>query len=281
MINVLITGKGSYIGTHFKELLQKYPDKYYVEELDVRDDSWKLFDFSKFDTIYHVAGIAHIKETEDNKQLYYKVNRDLAVEIAKNAKKQGVRKFIFMSSMSVYGLNVGVINRDTKPKPTTNYGKSKYEAEIELTKMVSDNFKVCIIRPPMVYGRGCKGNFQSLMKIVKSSPVFPRVMNNRSMISIDNLSMFIKKIIDEDLNQTLFPQNKEYVSTMEIVKCIAEKTNKKIYFSYILGAMIYVGRMFIPTLQKAFGNLIYKDTEVFNYDYCITSNVESIKNSVE
>ena len=95
MKRVLITGKGSYIGSYFRDYLKEFPNDYYVEELDVRDDSWKQFDFSKFDVVYHVAGIAHIKETKENASLYYKVNRDLAVEIAKLSKSYGVKHFIW------------------------------------------------------------------------------------------------------------------------------------------------------------------------------------------
>ena len=146
MKRVLITGKGSYIGSHFRDYLKEFPNDYYVEELDVRDDSWKQFDFSKFDVVYHVAGIAHIKETKENASLYYKVNRDLAVEIAKLSKSYGVKHFIFMSSMSVYGLiySNDLITVNTKTNPNTNYGKSKLQAENEILKLADDTFKVSV-----------------------------------------------------------------------------------------------------------------------------------------
>ena len=127
-----------------KKWLLKEPDKYHVETLDMKDPNWINFDFSNFDVVFHVAGIAHIKETRKNRDLYYKINRDLAVETAKKAKESGVRQFIFMSSMSVYGLLTGTIKSNTLPTPTTMYGKSKYEGECEINKLMDDSFKVVI-----------------------------------------------------------------------------------------------------------------------------------------
>ena len=260
MINVLITGKGSYIGTHFKELLQKYPDKYYVEELDVRDDSWKLFDFSDFDIIYHVAGIAHIKETEENKSLYYRVNRDLAVEIAKNAKKQGVRKFIFMSSMSVYGLDSSeeYINSNTKENPKTNYGISKYEAEKILCELKDESFDVVIVRPPMVYGKDSPGNLGKLFKMVRKVHVFPKFVNKRSSITVENLCYFILDVVEKDRTGVFYPQNDEYMCTYKIVKNQMDFENVKVKyvscFNWIIKFLI--GKNLL--ISKVFGDLCYE-----------------------
>src|SRR5690554_777205 len=165
MKRVLITGANSYIGTNVEKWLLKEPDKYHVETLDMKDPNWMNFDFSKFDVVFHVAGIAHIKETKKNRDLYYKINRDLAVETAKKAKNSGVRQFIFLSSMSVYGIDKGVISKDTIPKPKSAYGKSKYEAENEIRSIETDSFIVTILRPPMVYGYKSPGNFQKLVKL--------------------------------------------------------------------------------------------------------------------
>ena len=163
MKKILITGANSYIGTSFEQYLQQWPEKYQVTTVDMIDGSWRQKSFAGYDTVYHVAGVAHVKETEENRHLYYEINRDLAVETAKKSKDEGVGQFIFMSSMSVYGLDIGIIHKDTEPSPKTSYGKSKYEAEVQLKKLEDEQFHIAILRPPMIYGRGCKGNFQSIV----------------------------------------------------------------------------------------------------------------------
>src|SRR5690606_7124221 len=115
--------------------------------------------------VIHVAGIAHVKETKENADLYYKVNRDLAFEVAKKAKNEGVKQFIFLSSMSVYGIETGIIKINTPTNPKTNYGRSKLEAEELISSIESDSFKVAILRPPMIYGKGCKGNYIRLANL--------------------------------------------------------------------------------------------------------------------
>lgn len=279
MKKILITGANSYIGTSFENYIKNFDD-YTVDTLDMISPEWRDFDFSKYDTVFHVAGIAHIKETEENSDLYYKVNTDLTFETAKRAKESGVSHFIFLSSMSVYGMNVGIITKDTSPTPKSNYGKSKLMAESRLKTLSDENFKVAIIRPPMVYGKGCKGNFQSIIKIVKRSPVFPKVKNNRSLIYIDNLSEFVKLCIDQNLGGLYFPQNKEYVQTTDIAVSAAKILGKKIYLSSFIGLGIKLSMPFLGISQKAFGSLIYKDTEDFGFCYCTYDNENSIKKSI-
>lgn len=160
---------------------------YQIDTVDMIGDAWHMHDFSKYDAVFHVAGIAHIKETKKNAPLYYKVNRDLTIETAETAKKNGVKQFILLSSMSVYGLTTGTITKDTIPAPKSNYGKSKLEADIEIIKIADSSFKVAIMRPPMVYGKGCKGNYQLLRKAALRLPLFPDIENKRSMIYIDTL----------------------------------------------------------------------------------------------
>ena len=278
MKKILVVGKGSYIGTSFiNYMATKYSNEYQFEELDTFGEEWKCFDYSNYDVVYQVAGIAHIKETPENSCLYYKVNRDMAIEIAKLAKNAGVKQFIYLSSMSVYGMTTGEITPKTIPNPTTNYGKSKLQAEKELKKLNDDKFCVTILRPPMVYGKGWKGNFQSLIKIAKISPIFPYLNNERSMIYINNLNEFVKLVMDKKTSGVFCPQNQEYSQTTDLIVNICEQNGKKVVLSHILGAIILLFRNHITVLKKAFGTLIYKDTEEFNYNYCKYSLKESIE----
>ncbi len=271
MKKILITGANSYIGTSFENFIkERFSAEYSVDTVDMIDGSWREKDFSEYDAVFHVAGIAHQKETKENAESYYKVNRDLAEETAKKAKAEGVSQFVFLSSMSVYGKDTGVITKETVPTPVSNYGKSKLEAEERICALRSEGFKVAVLRPPMVYGEGCKGNYQVIVKIVKKLPFFPNVNNKRSMINVDNLSSFVEMAVREELDGLYFPQNKDYVSTKNLAKNIAAAMNKKIYMSFLCGLAVYIFRPFVKKLKKAFGSLTYVGTEEFDFSYCIT-----------
>ncbi|WP_315969461.1 NAD-dependent epimerase/dehydratase family protein [Oceanobacillus massiliensis] len=230
MKRILITGKNSYVGNSFEKWLDNYPGEYSIDKLSLRDNSWKEKNFSSYDVILHVAGIAHVSSDPNKEELYYKVNRDLTVEVAKKAKIEGAKQFIFMSSIIVYGDSTSdrkVIDRNTVPKPSNFYGNSKLQAEEGIKNLESDNFKIVLIRPPMIYGRDSKGNYPKLAKAAQKLPVFPYVQNERSMLHIDNLSEFIRLMVDNKERGLFFPQNREFVKTSEMVKYIAEVHGKK------------------------------------------------------
>lgn len=280
MKKILIAGANSYIGESFANYMQQWPDRYRVDTLDVIGDGWKQASLAGYDVVFLVAGIAHRKETEENASLYYQVNRDLAVALAEKAKQNGVRHFVFMSSMSVYGMDQGVITPDTLPSPKSHYGKSKLEAEQNLARLENEHFRIAVLRPPMVYGKNCRGNFQLMLKLAKKSPVFPVVSNRRSMISIDNLCAFVRLVIDGEEAGVFFPQNREYVNTTEIVRIMAKTLNRRIFFSRLadvaVGAMVPV----VGMARKAFSTLIYQDCEKHDFCYCEDSFEESVRKSV-
>lgn len=281
MKRILVTGANSYIGTYVEKYLSCWPESYQIDTVDMIGDTWKEKSFRDYDVVFHVAGIAHRKEKKENEALYYQVNRDLAIEVAKKSKQQGVKQLIFLSTMSVYGMNTGIITRDTKLTPKNNYAKSKLQAEEHIKNLENDAFKVCILRPPMVYGKGCKGNFPTLVRIVEKLPVFPKVKNQRSMLYIEHLAAFVKLLIDRECRGMYFPQNKEYGQTMEIARVTAEVREKKIYFSMIFGVGVLVLKPFMKIIQKSFGTLLYKDMEDFDYIYCKKSFVDSLYESIE
>lgn len=281
MKRILITGANSYIGTSFEKWVSQWPQQYKVDTLDLINDTWRSKSFEGYDVIYHVAGIAHIKQTEKNRDLYYKVNRDLAIEVARKAKSNGVKQFIFLSSMSVYGLSQGVITGDTIPNPNCYYGISKYEAEKKINDLSDKKFLVSIVRPPMVYGNNCKGNFIKLVSAVQKIRVFPIYKNKRSMIYIDNLSEFIRIVIDHEISDILYPQNKEFICTYDIIKTFSLKNNIFICYIPFLDLIInfLVNRWNLVT--KVFGNLLYdKSLSDIGYDYIVEDNVMSIRKSL-
>ena len=274
MKRVLITGKTSYIGINLKSWLEEHPEKYQVDAISVRGDLWKEESFSEYDVIVHVAGIAHIKETKSNRDLYYRVNRDLVYEVALKAKQDGAKQFIFLSSMSIFGIKTGIITDATVPQPKNHYGKSKLEAEKLIMELVDENFKVAIVRPPMVYGSGCKGNYSKLAQLAKRTPVFPTINNQRSVIYIDNLSESIRRIIDEFESGVFHPQNSHYVSTQQLVEQIAMAHGKKVFFTGVFNWLIRIGMYFSGFLKKIFGTLVY------NANMSITLDVVSFEQSI-
>ena len=258
MKKILITGAGSYIGTSFQRYLEQFSGQYHVEALDMVDGSWREYDFSGYDAVFHVAGIAHIRETAENAHLYYKVNRDLAVETARKAREAGVPHFVFLSSMSVYGAEEGCITRTTQPVPKSNYGKSKLQAEEGLSQLESEAFRIAVLRPPMVYGEGCKGNYQSLVKFAKLMPFFPDYQNRRSMLHIDGLCEAVKSIIDTRGEGLFLPQDKAYVCTCKMVQGIARDMGKDMKLLKVLNPAVSLLRHCTGIGRKAFGDLYYE-----------------------
>ncbi len=281
---ILIFGAGSYIGTKFQEYL-KNNEEYEIDVIDSMGKEWNKADFSKYDVIYHVAGIAHVSADPKMEELYYKVNRDLPIEVASKAKKENVKQFIFMSSMIIYGADgkigqVKIIDDKTKKDPIDFYGKSKLEADEEIQKLEDKNFKTVIIRTPMVYGPGCKGNFPKLKKLAKLSPIFPDIHNERSMIYIDNLCEFLKQVIDKEENGIFYPQNKEYVSTKSIIQEMARCMNKKVFCIKLFNPILKLLSRKINYINKIFGNKVYDREISGDFSYCIVNFEESIRRSI-
>lgn len=279
--NILITGKNSYIGTSLEDWLMREPDKYIVDTVDMKDGSWKENDFSIYDVVFHVAGIAHVSSDPKMEDLYYKVNRDLTIETAEKAKAEGVKQFIFMSSIIVYGDSSSskrVIDKNTVPTPSNFYGNSKLQAEEGIKHLETDDFKIVVLRPPMIYGKGSKGNYPRLANMAKKIPVFPDIDNERSMLHIDNLCEFLKVMIDHEETGLYFPQNIEYVKTSELVRTIAEVHGKKIMMTKVFNPVLRL--MFgIGIVNKVFGNLVYEKS-MSDYDkanYRIRTFRESIE----
>lgn len=291
MKKILITGANSYIGTSFEKYIKdNFSNDYQVDTIDMIDGSWRDKSFAGYDTVYHVAGIAHSdsgKISKEKEKLYRRVNTDLTIETAKKAKQEGVKQFIFMSSAIVYGNSapIGkkkVITKDTVPSPTNAYGDSKLQAEKGIIPLNDDNFKVVVLRPPMIYGEDCKGNYQTLVKFAKKLKFFPYVKNERSMLYIGNLVEFVRLMIQNEEQGIFWPQNNKYSNTSELVRQIAfEKYNRRVFlikgFTWLLKIMSHFSGM----VNKAFGNLSY-DMQISTYknDY-VNCNINLTLHEVE
>jgi UDP-glucose 4-epimerase len=283
--NILITGSNSYIGDAVAEKLKAAGHN--VTVLDLKNNMWQATDFSVFDVIFHVAGIAHdTTKSIKNNDIYFKVNYELALNVSKKAMLEGVRQFIFMSSLLVYnGSHVCKITKDTPTVTKGAYGESKLKADIELQKFNSSDFHVVILRSPMVFGAGCRGNFPRLCTLIKKLPIFPKIINERSMIHIDNLTEFVKYIIDTNANGVFFPQNPDYFCTSKVAEIIKMLQGKTSYQSKIMAWGVYLFFPFLQSLKKLFGDLIIEKSlsqneQHFEGKYQIVGNEESIRKSI-
>ena len=282
MKNVLITGANSFVGTNIEKWLMREPNFFHVDTVDTMNGAWKQADYSKYDVVFHVAGIAHVDPKPEMAPLYYKVNRDLTVEIARWAKNHGVKQFIFMSSGIVYkaskSLKGDVKTKDTQPEPNDFYGDSKLQAENGLKKLESPTFKVCILRPPMIYGPGNKGNLPRLGWLATKTPIFPAWHNKRSMLYIANLAEFVKQCIIKEMSGVFFPQNAEYSDTVEIVRLFAKEHGHKIWISRLFNPLVWLGAKFLPSIPKMFADSYYvPEMSKYDFDYQIVSFKDSIK----
>ena len=295
---ILITGTGGYLGTSFEQYIAKIngnmpQNLWHVTFVSVRNEKWKEMDFSEYDVILHVAAIVHQKEKPGMEQLYYDVNYCLTEALAKKAKldvakRQGrtgeVKKlqFVFLSTMSVYGIVSGRITADTKPVPANFYGRSKLLAEEILQKMEDESFVASIVRPPMIYGKNCTGNYALLEKLATKIPFFPKTNNERSMLYIDNLNEFLRLVIEKEASGVFCPQNEAYVNTSDMVEVIRKSYGKAGVTIPGFGWLLNILAKKISLFAKVFGTLTY-EKEMSQYEiignYQVVNFEESIHGS--
>ena len=280
MKKVLITGAGSYVGESVRRYILSTSSDFQIDAVDTMGDNWKNADYSQYDVVYHVAGIAHVNADPKMEALYYKVNRDLTIEVAKHAKAAGVKQFIFMSSQIVFhesqSLKTEVLTAQTKENPNGFYGDSKLQAELGIKPLEDENFKVCILRPCMIYGPNAKGNFPRLAKLACKTPIFPCWHNKRSMLYIDNLAEFVKQAVLRELSGTYYPQNRELADTVEIIRFFAKAAGHRIWITKLLNPFVWLGSFVLQPLNKMFATYYY-DPEMskMGFDYQRVSFEES------
>ena len=286
MKRILITGAGSYVGESVRRYVLSTSSDFQIDAVDTMGDNWKKADYGLYDAVFHVAGIAHVNADPKMEPLYYKVNRDLTIEVAKHAKAAGVKQFVFMSSQIVFhesqSLKTEVLTADTKENPNGFYGDSKLQAEKGLHELECDCFKVCILRPPMIYGPNSKGNFPRLAKLATKVPVFPCWHNKRSMLYIDNLAEFVKQAVERQLCGTFYPQNRELADTVEIIRYFAKAAGHKVWITRLLNPFVWLGSFILQPINKMFATYYY-DPKMSKYDfeYQVVGVEESLKRIAE
>lgn len=290
MKHILITGAHSYLGASLARYLAQWPEEYRVDTLSVRDDRWRTESFRGYDTIYHTAALVHQEQSKHDSgqaEAYDRVNAALPIAIAEKAKAEGVRQFIFLSTMAVYGLTAPLgktvtVTAQTPLHPVDLYGQSKAKAEEGLRALAEDNFRVAILRPPMIYGKGCKGNYQTLRTFARRLPFFPKIGNQRSVLYIGNLNRLVKLLLDSGEGGIFCPQNQEYANTSQMVQAIARAHGRKLPLLPGFGWALSLLRHITPKIDKAFGSLCYDQAlSQYRQDYCLYDLAQSIREAEE
>ena len=258
-MRILITGAHGYIATALAAYLGRFPERYDVRLISVRDFQPDAVDFCGVDAIVHTAAIVHQKETKDSMPLYDAVNCDLTVALAKKAKREGVGQFVFFSTMSVYGMDTGTIRCDTVPAPDTQYARSKLMAERRIAPLSDNTFTVTILRPPVVFGPGAKGNPARLERLAKRLPFCPDFENRRSMVSIETLCEAVKALLDAPRAGVFFPQEPAPIATCDLIERAMREQGRTPKRSKLLNPAIRLFRACTRVGKKAFGDLVYED----------------------
>lgn len=256
-MNILVTGSSGYIGSNFIDTFEK---EYHFFKFSLQENAIDTLNLEKIDTILHCAALVHQKIEYDYKT-YDDVNVQYPITLARKAKESGVKQFIFISTIAVYGEDKKDINEKTTYAPITPYGKSKLEAERQLEELNDENFIVSIIRPPMVYGKDAPGNIRSLITLVKKVPILPfaKIDNKRSFVYIGNLIHLINKIIKKKIAGIFLVSDDKSISTTYLIELIAKELNKKKYLVKIPFFESLL-KMLKPSLYKR----LYENLEVNN-----------------
>ena len=282
---ILIIGKNSYIGNHFDDWLTKH--NHQVTQLDVLTDEWKSYDYSPFDAIVHVAGIVHQPKCQDW-ELYKRVNTDMPISIATMAKEKGVKQYVYLSTMGVYGvdkmLSPNIIDQNTPLNPVGMYGKSKLMAEEGLQELQDETFNIACVRPPSVYGKGCRGGYiTGFTFIVRKLFVIPNAYEKvkQSFVYIDNLSELVRLIIEKNRQGVFCPQDEKAVSANDLMEAIAKGIGKNYRKSFILGMLVRLFH-FIPLVTKAYGGVEYSEdlSAIEGLNYVVVPFDEGIRRTI-
>jgi len=255
MRRILITGADSFIGTNYMH----YSEYKTVDEISLLDCEPEDVDFSNYDVVIHLVAIVHQSQSIPDAE-YYKINRDLCIRVAKEARSSGVGQFVFLSTVKVYGDFIpgnGPWHEYSTCNPTDGYGKSKYEAEVKLKQLETKDFTVSIIRTPLVYGQGVKANMYNIIRLINNLPVLPLggIENKRNFTYIENLVALLDLIIKESAAGIFIAMDEGSMSTTQLVRYISKALNKKRYLIPLPGFIVRLGTKSMPKVfDRLFGS---------------------------
>lgn len=282
-MKILVIGKNGFVSTAFQTYMKRYPE-IQVDAISARDGKWKDYDFTGYDAVYNTTGLAHNDARRGTDEQFMALNRDLPEALAKKAKAEGVKTFINMSSMIVYGdmSELGSkerITANTIPRPANIYGRSKLAGEKVINALADENFHVAIIRSPLIYSENAVDNFLKLTNYAEKGFIFPKIENARSMIYSDNLCELVKLIVENNGNGRYYPQQDKYICTSRLVKDIALATGNRMIMTGLFNPFLYLASKKMIFIRKVFGSLAYdmKTSNCFAGRYRVVSYDESIR----
>ncbi|MFW0694303.1 NAD-dependent epimerase/dehydratase family protein [Aliarcobacter butzleri] len=258
MSKLLITGSSGFIGNYF---INNYKSKYDIKTYSFLKEDINRLDCNTIDIVFHLSALVHQMGGASASE-YEKINVIQTIELAKKAKESGVKHFVFMSTVKVYGEETNSkYTENTVCNPEDDYGKSKLKAEQELQKLEDENFKISIIRTPIVYGYGVKANIKNLINLVNKVPVLPlrKIKNKRSMVYIGNLCHLVDEIITQEKKGIFLASDDEPLSTSKFIELIAKNLDKKIYL-----IKIPFFATLLKILKPSFHKRLYGSLEVDN-----------------
>jgi len=268
-VKILLTGSSGFIGSYFQD---NYGDKNDISTFSFQHDDLDKLNLTQIDTIIHLSALVH-QMGGANEEEYERINVVSTIALAQKAKQNGVKQFIFMSSVKVYGEESDrPYSENTKCEPKDDYGKSKLEAEKQLMKMQDDSFIVSILRTPIVYGVGVKANIQNLIKLVGKVPILPfgGIENRRSMVYIGNLCKLIDKLCETQLSGIFLAGDDRPISTTKLIELIAKELDKTIYL-----VKIPFFEPLLKSFKPSFHKRLYESLEVDNR---LTKEILNMKN---
>lgn len=258
----MITGASGFIGTNF---IERYKEKYNIVPVDLLKVKPEEIEFKDVDTVLHLAALVH-QMNGAPREKYFEINTELTRKIAEAAKKNKVKHFVFYSTVAVYGTHGSlneklILTKESKVNPKTPYAQSKWEAEKILKNLENSNFKISILRPPMVYGENCPGNMKRLEKLVKIFPILPfgNDENKRTLVHIDKLLEITKDVIDKEIIGIIIPKDDKDISIKEILEYIFKEKNKRrilIKFPKFMRNILY--KITPEMIESLYGDLRFK-----------------------
>lgn len=288
MKKVIVVGEHGYVSTTFQKYIREQKKDMTLTVISSRDHKWEQVDFHGYDAVFNASGLAHTNAKQGTEQDYMDVNGRLPGELARKAKREGVKIFVSISSNIVYGdfADIGtpfLISDKTEPKPTGIYGRSKILGEQTAFAEETDDFHVAVIRPPLIYGETAPGNFALLAKFALRTPIFPDIYNEQSMIYIDNLCELIYLIIENNDRGMFYPQEREYIHTCQLVHDIARAAGHSIWMTKLFNPLLKLGSPYLRFIQRSMGNMAYVKEISGHYDwkYIVVPYEESVRRIAE
>ncbi len=259
---LMITGASGFIGSNF---IERYKDKYNIISVDLLEVKPEKLDFTDVDCVLHLAALVH-QMNGAPREKYFEVNTELTKKMAVESKKHGLKHFVFYSTVAVYGTHGDInkkliLDKNSKVNPITAYAESKWEAEEILRKLEDGNFRVSILRPPMVYGKNCPGNMKRLEKLVRLFPILPFNYdeNKRTLVNVEKLLEITDEIIKKEIFGITIPKDDKDVSIKEIVEKLAKENNKKLILikfpKFIFKLLINLKS---EIMESLYGSLIFR-----------------------